>query len=239
MGGFVWCYFYVCRMITCKADTVFSGIIEEIGRLASKRRDGHSQRLTIRAERVMQSLSIGDSIAVDGVCLTVEERNVNDFSVFVSPESISRTTISLRKIGDPLNLERSLQPTGRLSGHFVLGHVDGMGEVAEIERESGSWRFFFRIQDALFPYCVEKGSIAIDGISLTIASIVEKQGLISIAVIPYTFEHTTLGVRKKGDMVNVETDIFAKYSMKFLEPYMHNDKAGLTEDLLRRAGFMA
>ena len=235
----MWCYFYFWRMIPCKADTVFSGIVEEIGRLVSKRGDGHSQRLTIGAKSVMQSLSPGDSIAVDGVCLTVEERNVNDFSAFASPESLSRTTISLRKVGDPLNLERSLQPTGRLSGHFVLGHVDGMGEVAEIKRESGSLRFFFRIPDTLLPFCVEKGSIAIDGISLTIASLLEEQGLISIAVIPYTLERTTLSVRKKGDRVNVETDIFAKYAMRFLEPYMHNDKAGLTEDLLRSAGFMS
>lgn len=224
---------------------MFSGIVQEIGRLLSREGGGASFRLAIGAGKILEILSPGDSICVDGACLTVEIVKRDSFIVYSSPETMSRTTLSQKAIGASLNLEPSLSPTGRVHGHFVLGHVDGVGKVTEIKQEADSWRFSFSVPESVRQFCVEKGSIAIDGISLTIARIEHKpskesaldEGIdIEAAIIPFTYHNTTLQFRKPGDPVNVESDIFAKYAQKFLEPYAP-DK-GITMDLLRNAGFM-
>ena len=224
---------------------MFSGIVKEVGRLLSKEGGGSSFRLSIGADKILVSLSPGDSIAVEGVCLTVETVKKESFLVYSSPETLKRTTLSQKAIGAPLNLEPSLSPTGRIHGHFVLGHVDGKGKVTEIKKEGDSWRFSFEIPPPLGHLCVDKGSIAIDGISLTIAeieynpgkeSVPDKGAFIEVAIIPFTYQNTTLQYRKPGDAVNVEADIFAKYAKKFLEPY--NPNKGINIDLLRDAGFL-
>ena len=224
---------------------MFTGFVREIGRLLSKEGGGSSFRLTIGAGEIIEILSPGDSIAIDGACLTVEIVKKDSFIVYSSPETIKRTTLSQKTIGSPLNLEPSLSTSGRVHGHFVLGHVDGVGKVKEIIQEADSWRFSFQIPPSLGHLCVEKGSIAIDGISLTIAkieyktskeSVPDEGAVIEAAIIPFTYHNTTLQFRKPGDPVNVESDIFAKYAQKFLEPYTP-DK-GITMDLLRNAGFI-
>jgi len=214
---------------------LFSGIIQEIGKLEVKKGGNASFRFIIGVKTISPNLLPGDSISVDGVCLTVEDTGRNQFTVYSSPETINRTTLSKKEPGSLVNLELALSPTGRVNGHFVLGHVDGVGKIIHIKKEADSWRFAFQIPSALFPFCVEKGSIAIDGISLTIAAIREKDHSIEIAVIPYTFENTTLKHKKQGDMVNVETDIFAKYTQKFLSPYLQKNSIA---DLLQKAGFI-
>jgi riboflavin synthase len=214
---------------------LFTGIIEEVGILIEKRGTGSSFRLRIGAKS-FENLSPGDSISVDGVCLTVEKAGKGEFTVYSSPETISRTTLADKKSGSRVNLERALLPTTRLNGHFVLGHVDGVGKVLDIKKEADSWRFFFRIPEEILPFCVEKGSIAIDGISLTIAGLVAEKHIIETAIIPFTFENTSLKNNKTGDPVNIEADIFAKYAKNFLEPYGKNK--GISIDLLEQSGFM-
>jgi len=226
-------------------DRLFSGIIHEIGRLLLKEGGGASFRLSIGAGKLLEILSPGDSICIDGACLTVETVKKESLIVYSSPETIKRTTLSQKAIGAPLNLEPSLSPTDRVHGHFVLGHVDGVGKVKDIKQEADSWRFSFQIPFSLGNLCVEKGSIAIDGISLTIAkieyksckeSVLDEDAVIEAAIIPFTYQNTTLQFRKSGDPVNVESDIFAKYAQKFLEPY--SPDKGITMDLLRNAGFV-
>ncbi|HOE62162.1 MAG TPA: riboflavin synthase [Candidatus Sumerlaeota bacterium] len=215
---------------------MFSGIIEQIGRIASIEGGGASIRLTVEAEAFAASLASGDSVAVDGVCLTVEKSNTSTFSAYVSPETLARTALGEKNRGAAVNLERALPASGRLNGHIVQGHVDGVGETAEIRRDADSWRMGVRLPEELMRFCVEKGSIAIDGVSLTIADLSDEERIIRVAVIPFTFEHTTLSGKKISDKVNIETDILAKYAMRYLMPYKKSP--GLTEDALRRAGFI-
>lgn len=214
---------------------LFTGIIEEIGTLIEKKGTTSSFRLKIGA-KTLQNLSPGDSVSVDGVCLTVEKSSDAEFTVYASPETISRTTLADKKSGSPVNLERAMLPTTRLNGHFVLGHVDGVGKVTDIKQEGDSWRFFLRIPETVLAFCVEKGSIAIDGVSLTIVGLESEKYTIETAIIPFTYEHTTLKSLKPGDTINIEADIFAKYAKKFLEPYGKN--RGITIDLLEEAGFL-
>lgn len=215
---------------------MFSGIIEQVGRIASVEGGSASVRLTIESGSLAESLTAGDSVAVDGVCLTVEKSSKDVFTAYISPETLSRTALGIKKRGAAVNLERALPANGRLNGHIVQGHVDGVGEVAEIRRDADSWRMGFHLPEELMRYCVEKGSVAIDGVSLTIADLSDEERIIRVAVVPFTFEHTTLGERKVADKVNIETDILAKYAMRYLMPYKKTP--GLTEDALRRAGFI-
>lgn len=221
---------------------MFSGIVEEMGRLEAKRGTASSFRLDIRAGKVIERLESGHSIAVCGVCLTVESVERNKFTVYASPETISRTTLAEKRPGSQVNLERALLPSTRIGGHFVLGHVDGVGQTIHVQPESDAWRFAFKLPEQLMADCIKKGSIAIEGVSLTIAAMkhssVDKgrPDVIEVAVIPFTFENTTFKSLKPGEPVNVETDIFAKYARKFLAPHAGNE--GITENLLRKAGFM-
>lgn len=215
---------------------MFTGIIEETGRIVDKAGTAASFRLTIGAARILEDLKPGDSIAVDGVCLTVERVDRDRFTVYSSPETISRTTLERSKRGSWVNLERALTPITRISGHFVLGHVDGVGSIRSIHREADSWRISFALTGEELRYCVMKGSIAIDGISLTIAGLEERENIIQVAVIPFTYENTTLKEKRAGDPVNVETDIFARYVERFMSPRL--DKGKIDENLLRNAGFI-
>ena len=215
---------------------MFTGIIEETGVILEKIGGGDSIRFSIGADRIMRDMKSGDSISIDGVCLTVENFQANRFTVYSSPETLAQTTLLKKTARSKVNLERAMLPDERLGGHIVLGHVDGVGEITQIHKKSDSWRFTFHLPAELMKFCVEKGSIAINGASLTIASLDDDNNDISVAVIPYTFENTTMVEAKKGDAVNVETDIFARYVLRFLKPY--HDKNNITEEFLRKSGFM-
>lgn len=192
---------------------MFSGIVEELGTVVG--REGES--LTVRAERVLGDLRLGDSIGVNGVCLTVCALGRGAFTVELSPETLRRTTLGSLRPGDPVNLERALPYNGRVGGHLVQGHVDGTGEVLAVEEEGNSLRMEVRPPAHLMRYIVEKGFIAVDGVSMTVAG--RGDTSFTLVVIPLTRERTTLGRRRPGDRVNLEVDILAKYLESLFGPH--------------------
>lgn len=207
---------------------MFTGIIEEVG--AVSRRSG--AELTLMAKTVREDLQLGDSVAVDGACLTVAALLPDAFVVQVSPESFSRTTLGQLRPGHAVNLERAMRADGRLGGHFVLGHVDGVGRIESV-RDMGEfslWRF--RAPDEVARYLVPKGSIAIDGISLTVVD--PERDRFSVAIIPVTLRHTTLGTKGSGDAVNMEADLIGKHIFHYLKG---GGQEGLSLDFLARHGF--
>jgi riboflavin synthase len=194
---------------------MFTGIIEELGTVESIRVGANSGRLRVRAPLVSADLHEGDSISVNGVCLTAVAFHGASFDADASPETLDRSSLSALKPGDIVNLERALLPTSRLGGHIVQGHVDATGEVVAAQPlGDGNWWLGVRYPAELERYLVSKGSVAVDGISLTIASI--EGGIFGVAVIPHTWSHTNLCKRRPGDVVNLETDILAKYVEKLL-----------------------
>ncbi len=208
---------------------MFTGIIEEIG--AVSRRSG--AELAILAEKVLDGLKEGDSVAVNGACLTVVAFFPKGFVAQVSPETYSRTTLGRLKPGHAVNLERAMRADGRFGGHFVLGHVDGIGQVTSI-REQGEFSLWqFTAPDEVARYLAPKGSIAIDGISLTLVA--PERNTFGVAVIPATLRTTTLGSRRPGDPVNMEADILGKH----VRHYMNLDgRNGVNADFLARHGFV-
>lgn len=184
---------------------MFTGIVEETGTIAQTRPGG----LVIRAARVLEDARLGDSICVNGVCLTVTALDGATFSVDTVPETLRRTNLGDLDLGDAVNLERALLPSTRMGGHFVQGHVEGTAAITDIRPDGEAWMVSFAVAPELARYIVEKGFITVDGISLTVVS--RSDGAFSITVIPFTREHTNLGRRKVGDRVNLETDILAKY----------------------------
>jgi riboflavin synthase len=207
---------------------VFTGIVEEVGRVISVR----PGNLAIAAGHVLRGMEPGASIAVNGVCLTVTNFDQNSFSVEVMPETLSRTNLGLLRTGDGVNLERPLPLGGRLGGHLVQGHVDATGRLTSITWEGGAMVFRFETPPQLMPYIVEKGFIAIDGVSLTIVS--RNTSSFQVSVVDYTRQHTTLGRRRVGDVVNLEVDIIAKY----VEQLSQNRSPGITVDFLEEHGFL-
>ena len=208
---------------------MFTGIIEEIGEVLSIT----EYKITVKADLVLQETKIGDSIAVNGVCLTVANIEKNSFSADVSPETINVTALGFIRAGDIVNLERALPANGRFGGHIVSGHTDGKGKIKTKTRVGNFYNIEFELDDSLLNYVVKKGSITINGISLTVAGI--KRNAISIAVIPHTYENTNLKFLKIGDFVNVETDILAKYVEKFLST--SDNRTGISVEFLRENGF--
>ncbi len=195
---------------------MFTGIIEELGRVRSIDPHGDGASITIEAATVLNDAAIGASIAVNGCCLTVTGFAADHWVADAVPETLDRTNLGLLVAGDRVNLERPLAVGGRYGGHVVQGHVDGVGTVMNIvELDDGSRWFTFVAPPELARYVVEKGSIALDGISLTVASVDET--LLDVAVIPHTLAVTTLGQRQVGDTVNVETDILGKYVERLLQ----------------------
>jgi len=193
---------------------VFSGIVEEMGVIGPR---DSAFRLRIRASRVLNGLQPGDSVAVSGVCLTVVAVDGEAFAVDVSPETVERTTLASLAPGVRVNLERPLRLDGRLGGHFVQGHVDGVGVVQSMERQDDFAMLTLRLPASLLPYCVEKGSVAVDGISLTIAALDGDE--VRIALIPHTLAATTAGGYGPGTRVNLEVDVLAKLVAAQLDPY--------------------
>ncbi|MCC6797437.1 MAG: riboflavin synthase [Candidatus Hydrogenedentes bacterium] len=206
---------------------MFTGIIEEVG--AISRRSGSD--ITILAKTVLDGVREGDSIAVNGTCLTVVSHDAESFVVQVSPETYKRTTLGGLKVGDAVNLERALAAGARMGGHFVQGHVDGVGRVHSVKPQGdfALWRFQAPTEVARF--LVQKGSIAIDGISLTVVDPVGDT--FDVAIIPATLQKTTLSSKRAGDPVNMEADMLAKHIFQF----MKNMSGGVTIDKLKRHGF--
>ncbi len=211
---------------------MFTGIVEELGSVKALRRDAGAARLTISASAVLESTAIGDSICVNGVCLTVVEMNRNDFSADVAVETLKVTNLGELKIGAKVNLERALQLSARIGGHLVSGHVDAVGRIREKREEGNGWRIFIDAPADVLRYIIKKGSIAVDGISLTIAD-VDTSGF-SIAMIPHTAKLTTLGFKAAGDSVNLESDIIGKYVERLLSGRVEE---GVSLELLRKTGF--
>lgn len=210
---------------------MFTGIIEEIGRLAHIRTGSDTCVLTVSAQRVLTDVHTGDSIAVNGTCLTVCRFDAHSFSADVMPETMRRTNLGRLTPGDPVNLERAMAANGRFGGHIVSGHIDGTGTVRSLRREGNAVWVTIAADRPILRYIVEKGSIAVDGISLTVAEVTSRD--FAVSVIPHTGAETTLLGRKPGDPVNLECDILAKYAEKLLHP-----DTGVTEALLKENGFI-
>ncbi|HXJ42307.1 MAG TPA: riboflavin synthase [Bryobacteraceae bacterium] len=198
---------------------MFTGIIEELGTVAVF--EGHAAiaaSLRITCQTVLSDITPGASIAVNGVCLTAVEITSDSFTADLAPETLARSNLSDLRPGDPVNLERPVTPTTRLSGHIVQGHVDGTAVIESLTPlGEGNYELTVRVPKDLDPYLVYKGSITIDGISLTIASI--ENGLVKVAVIPHTWDATNLHIRTPGNRVNIECDVLAKHVAKLLVPY--------------------
>ena len=208
---------------------MFTGIIEEVG--AISRRSGAD--LTILAETVLEDLKLGDSVAIDGVCLTAVAINSNSFVVQASPETLKQTTLNRLQAGHAVNLERAMSAQGRFGGHFVQGHVDGVGRIEGItdQGEFSLWRF--KAPDHVAEYLIPKGSITIDGISLTVVD--PADDVFSVAIIPATIAHTTLTTKGVGDPVNMEGDMIGKHIYHYLKK--DAKPSGLTRDFLAEHGY--
>lgn len=192
---------------------MFTGIIEEIGHVASIKRGAKSVVLTIKAKEVMEGTKLGDSIAVNGVCLTVTSLTAAGFMADVMHESMERSSLSKLKIGDAVNLERAMLAGGRFGGHIVSGHIDGMGKIEKIRQDDNAYWYKITASSEIINCIVMKGSITIDGISLTVAGLDDTS--FSVSIIPHTRANTILANRKVGDLVNLENDIVGKYIQRF------------------------
>ena len=215
---------------------MFTGIVEEVGTIESIARGAHSAVLTIAAQVVTGDLHIGDSVAVNGICLTATTLTGHGFTADVMHETLNRSSLANLKPGSHVNLERAMAADGRFGGHIVSGHVDGVGKIIQIKRDDNAVWYTVSAGPALLRYIVEKGSITIDGISLTVARVSDSS--FSISAIPHTVAVTVLAERKPGDSVNLETDIIGKYVEKLLRPAeTPAAKTGVTMDFLAKNGF--
>lgn len=194
---------------------MFTGLIQDVGKIVSLRVKEKSAILTAETSLPVGSMELGASIAVNGACLTITKKTKHRFAVDVSSETLNRTSLAMLGVGSLVNLEQPLRLQDRLGGHLVTGHVDGVAVVESIERQGEFTFFTFRVPAQLGRFLVSKGSIAVDGISLTINKCVRKR--FSVAIIPFTLEHTNLRARKLGDKVNIETDLIGKYVQKLIK----------------------
>ena len=221
---------------------MFTGIIEGLGTVTTVRPAGRGQRLTITAGFAMDGTRIGDSIAVNGACLTAVVISGSRFEVDVSPETVARTVFGRIKSGDRVNLERALRLSDRIDGHLVSGHIDGTGALSGRTRAGNAEVLAFDVPESLSRYMIEKGSVAVDGISLTINDC--RPGRFEVSVIPHTGKLTTVGFKTAGDPVNIETDMIAKYVERFVlagtgaAPGGKQPGSAITMELLARNGFV-
>ncbi len=207
---------------------MFTGLVEEVGKVTSAR----PGNLGITAGDVLQGMELGGSIAVNGVCLTITSLNTDSFSIDIMSETLKRSNLGLLSAGDRVNLERPLALGGRLGGHLVQGHIDATGRVASVRWDGGAMLIRFEAPRELMRYIVEKGFIAVDGVSLTVVT--KDTSSFEVSVVDYTRKHTTLGERQVGDLVNLEVDIVAKY----VEQLSQARSAGITLDFLQEHGFL-
>jgi riboflavin synthase len=214
---------------------MFTGLIEDIGRITAIKKIGDGVRFTI-THNSLDDIRIDDSIAVNGCCLTAVAVQSNSFEVEAVEETLKKTTLGEFAVGSEVNLERAMRLSDRLGGHLVLGHVDGVGQILSIEERSTSWWITVEIHAELEKYLIHVGSIAIDGISLTVAELEENK--VSVSIIPHTWQVTTLGQRRAGDRVNIEADLIGKYVEKLLTRKNDSEKPSrITEEWLKEKGF--
>ena len=217
---------------------MFTGIIEEMGVVKTLTKGGQGCTLTVLAKTVLEDLSAGDSIAVSGVCMTVIGFESGEFRVDVSPETMKLTTLGALQSGEPLNLERSMRLNDRLSGHLVTGHVDGLGAVRERRQEANGLHLFIETPREVLRYCVAKGSVTVDGVSLTINELADEA--LRVTIIPHTARVTTLGLKRTGDLVNLESDILGKYIDRLLQDRTEipRPEIKIDRDYLARRGLL-
>jgi riboflavin synthase len=217
---------------------MFTGIILAVGLISAIERKAGDCRLTIATGKLpLHDVVLGDSIAVNGVCLTAVELGPNHFCADVSNETLSRTTLNAATVGTPVNLELALTPSTRLGGHIVSGHVDGIGTVTEKRADGRSFRFKFKAPDNLAKYIAEKGSICINGISLTVNEV--DGAVFSVNIVPHTLKETTLGEAVVGTKVNLEVDLLARYMERLIKgDAAAQSTGGITEELLQKSGFL-
>ncbi len=205
---------------------MFTGIIEELGTVESMEDQGDAVRLTVRGPLVVEDAGLGDSIAVSGVCLTVAERHPDGFTADVMRETLLRTSLGALAPGAQVNLERAVTAAKRLGGHLVQGHVDATGTIVS-RTPSEHWEVVeVSFPESLAAYLVEKGSVTVDGISLTVVAVDDDQGVFTVSLIPETLARTTLGTRQPGDAVNLEVDVIAKYVERMLDPMIGRRSEG-------------
>ena len=215
---------------------MFTGIIQEVGNFKRKVKENNKYKLEIEVNKFLEDVSKGDSIAVNGVCLTVVDFNSNSFTVDVMPETVKSTNLDQLTKNSKVNLEKSLQPNSFMGGHIVSGHVDGVGILKSVKDEKNAKIFTFKITENISKYLVDKGSVALNGISLTIMDY-SKENLI-VSIIPETIKSTNLKYLNIGDEVNIETDIIGKYVNKFLNENKENNKKAVNKNMLKENGFI-
>lgn len=210
---------------------MFTGIIEEVGKIKNIQ-GGTNYKLTIAASKILEDIHLGDSIAVNGICLTTISWDNGSFTVDVMRETLERTSLHKLRAGSFVNLERALAANGRFGGHIVSGHIDGTGEIINIRRDANAVWYKIKTSEKIMEFIIEKGSIAIDGISLTVAKV--DRSAFYVSVIPHTLENTILLRKKTGDIVNLENDIVGKYIKSFTDK---NSNSTLCESFLKNNGF--
>lgn len=216
---------------------MFTGLIQALGQVRGLNRQGDAGTLTISSTMVIDDLSLGESIAVNGACLTVVRWDSAGFTVDVSPETLQRTTLGRLRPGTEVNLERALRLGDRLGGHLVSGHIDGIGAVRRRYQQQNAVHFEFSAADECMRYLVAKGSVAVDGISLTVNQVTAES--FSVSVIPHSLAQTCLKDRHEGDLVNLETDLIGRYVERLLSGHRTaTDGAGISRDFLAKNGFL-
>lgn len=214
---------------------MFTGIVEEIGTIVHIKKGVKSSVLRIKASVVLENTKLGDSIAVNGVCLTVTDFSENEFEADVMSETLQRSSLGSLQKGSMVNLERAMAADGRFGGHIVSGHIDGIGTIKDIVKDDNAVWYTIETKPELLRYIVEKGSITIDGISLTIAYVDEK--CFKVSIIPHTQSVTILAFKQLGSIVNLECDIIGKYVEKLIKPIEAKKQSNLTMDFLAEHGF--
>ena len=215
---------------------MFTGIIEEQGVVKAVERGGRSAKMSFFCKTILEDLSIGDSLNVNGVCLTAISQIEGEFQVDISVETLKRTNLGELKVGDAVNLERALRFSSRLGGHWVTGHIDGVGMIRNRHQDENAVLFSIEIPSEIYRYSVKKGSIAVDGISLTVNDI--RSNLLEVAVIPHTTSTTTLGLKGVGSSVNLEVDLIAKYVERLLSKEPSEPASRITAEFLKRKGMV-
>lgn len=215
---------------------MFTGIIEEIGTVKNIQRNGSNSFIVIEARKVLEDVHLGDSIAVNGVCLTVTKTDGKIFQADVMNETLSRSSLGELWQGSKVNLERAMAANGRFGGHIVSGHIDGTGVITDIINDGIAVWYTISADAHIMRYIVEKGSIAIDGISLTVAKVTDRD--FSVSVIPHTAEMTILSTKTKGQTVNLENDIIGKYVEKLMKPAENSKNSGIDMSFLSSNGFI-